>query len=478
MSVVLPDGDGPPPDVIVGGAQGGRLVAAGDRIRAWRDRRGRGHRGLTLVVLGLVLLLAGGVFGWVRTHPPTLTVPGMTVSVDPATVAAAGGVRPLAVTADGSQVLAPLVLDVHAEPPSTVRLLFEQISARGLVTQDPTPQPVGGSARLTVYTVVSCATWRGGAGLVANFQLSDGTRTRSLPVPLDTASRTLVDTAAQRVCAPWSRAHPLWVTQVVATLDPTQPVIHTTWTLRNTTDQTWQIGPDGTAWSDTSPGAVVLADQLTPVTLVARGTATVQAALRVTSCLDPTQLNPAGQHLALDTTNLDGPPNPDRTPLELPSTDTTTVYALARTACQDAPGLDQPTAALTATGNETASTQTVTVHAHLTGTRSWTASLQPPPSPPTTSVNAPAVTVHAPGLLDVHLTIHVAGCLGPVVTDSVQLLLTGQDRAYPYAVPVPPPPTSPTRPPPDCSERSHRGDSTAAGEGSAADSRAAAGLGA
>ena len=422
----------------MGGAQGGRLVAAGDRMRAWRTRWWRGHRGLTLVVLVLVLVLAGGAFGWVQTHPPVLAMPGMTVSVDPATVAAAGDVQ-LAVTADGSQMLAPLVLDVHAEPPGKVRLGFEQITARGLVTQGPTPQPVRGSARLTVYTVLSCANWRGGAGLVADFQLADDTRTQPLPVPLDTASRNLVDTAAQRICAAWDRAHPLQVTQVEASLDPTQPVVHTRWTLRNTTDHAWQIGPGGSAWSDTTPGALVVADQVTPVTAVARGTATVQAALRVTSCLDPTQLNPAGQHVALDTTHIDGPPNPDSTPLELPTTDVESAYALARTACQHAPTLDQPTAVLTSTGNQTASTQTIEVQAHVTGTRSWTASLQPPPLPPTASVTALAITVHAPGLISVHLTIRTAGCLGPVVTDSVQLLLTGQDRAYPYAVPVSPP---------------------------------------
>ena len=319
MSVVLPEGDGPPPDVIVGGAQGGRLVAAGDRIRAWRARWWREHRGLTLVVLGLVLVLAGGVFGWVRTHPPTLTVPGMTVSVDPATVAAAADVQ-LAVTPDGSQVLAPLVLDVHAEPPGNLRLVFQQVTAAGLVTQDPTPQPVRGSAQLTVYSVVSCADWHGAAGLVADFQLSDGTRTQSLPVPLDAASRTLVDTAAQRVCAPWSRAHPLRVTQVVATLDPVQPVIHTTWTVRNTTDQPWRIGPGAPPGPTPPPVIPVLPDQVTPVTVPAHGTATVQAALRVTSCLDPAQLTPVGQHLGLDQTNLDAPPTPDFTALELPST--------------------------------------------------------------------------------------------------------------------------------------------------------------
>jgi hypothetical protein len=356
--VVLSEGDGPPPDVIVGGAQGGRLVAAGARIRAWRDRWWREHRGMTLVVLGLVLVLAGGAFGWARTHPPTLAVPGMTVSVDPATVAAAADWQ-LAVTPDGSQVLATLVLDVHAEPPDNLRLVFQQVTAAGLVTQDPTPQPVSASAQLTVYTVVSCADWRSAAGLVADFQLSDGTRTQSMPMPLDAASRTLVDTAAQRVCAPWSRAHPLRVTQVAATLDPVQPVIHTTWTLRNTTNQPWRIGPGGTVGSDTTPVIPVLPAHVTPVTVPAHDTATVQATLRVTSCLDPAQLTPAGQHLALDTSSLDAPPTPDFTALELPSRDTATVYALARTACQDAPTLDRPVAVLTATGNETASTLTI-----------------------------------------------------------------------------------------------------------------------
>ncbi len=438
MSVVLPEGDGPPPDLIVGGAQGGRLVAAGDRVRAWRARWWRERRGPTLAVLGVLLVLAGGVFGWVRTHRPALAVPGMTVSVDPATVAAAADVQ-LAVTPDGSQVLAPLVLVVHADPPENLRLVFQQVTAAGLVTQDPTPQPVRGSARLTVYSVVSCADWHGATGLVADFQLSDGTRTQSMPVPLDAASRTLVDTAAQRVCAPWSQAHPLRVTQVAATLDPVQPVIHTTWTVRNTTDQPWRIESGGPAWSDTTTVIPVLPDQVTPVTVPAHRTATVQAALRVTSCLDPAQLTPAGQHLSLAQTNLDAPPTPDFTALELPSTDVETVFTLARAACQDAPTLDRPVAVLTATGNETASTLTINVQAHLPGTGSWTAALQPPPWLLFGPVTAPAAVVKAPGFLDVHLAERATGCPSPVGIDTVPLLLTGQDRAYPYLVPVLPP---------------------------------------
>ena len=443
--MALPGGDGQPPDVIVSGAQGGRLVAAGDRIRAWRARMWRDHRGLTLVALSLtpLLVLVGGAFGWVRAHPSMLAVPGMTVSVDPATVAAAADVQ-LAVTPDGSQVVAPLVLDVHAEPSGNVRLAFQQVTAPGLVTQDPTAQPVRGSARLTVYVVVSCADWRGAAGLVADFQLSDGTRTRSLPVPLGSSSRDLVDTAAQRVCAPWYGAHPLRVTQMAATLDPTQPVVHTRWTVRNTTDQAWRIESGGTASSDTTPVIPVLPDQVTPVTVPAHASATVEASLRVLSCLDPIQLNPAGQHLALATSNLGAAPTPDFTPLELPSRDTATVYALARAACQDAPTLERPTAVVTATGNGTASTLTVDVLARLQGTGSWTASLQPPPWLPVGPVLAPAVAVQAPGPIDVHLSVNTAGCPGPLGIDSVPLLLTGQDRAYPYAVPVALPTSGPS----------------------------------
>ena len=442
MSVALPGGDGQPPDVIVGGAQGGRLVAAGDRTRAWRAGVWRDHRGLTVGALGLALL-GGGAFGWVRAHPPTLAVPGMTVSVDPATVAAAADVR-LAVTPDGSQVLGPLVLDVHAEPAGNVRLVFQQVTAPGLITQDPIPQAVRGSARLTVYTVVSCADWRGAAGLVAEFQLSDGTLTRSLPVPLDSSSRDVVDTAAQQACTAWYGAHPLRVTQVAATLDPTQPVVHTRWTVRNTTDQAWQVESGGTAWSDTTTVIPVLPDQVTPVTVPAHASATVEATLRVLSCLDPTQLNPAGQHLTLATTNLGAPPTPDLTPLELPPRDTTAVYALARTACQDAPTLKRPTAVVTATRNGTASTLTINVQAQLQGTESWTASLQPPPWLPVGPVLAPAVTVHAPGPIDVHLTVRTTGCPGPLGIDSAPLLLTSQHRAYPYAVPVTPPTSSPS----------------------------------
>jgi hypothetical protein len=431
-------GERQPPDVIAGGARDGRLVAAGDRIRAWRDRWWRDHRGLTLVVLGLVLVLAGGVVGWVRTHRPALAVPGMTVAVDPATVAAAADVQ-LAVTPDGSQVLAPLVLDVHADPPGNLRLVLQQVTAAGLITQDPTPQPVRGSAQLTVYTVVSCADWHGADGLVADFQLADGTRTQPLPVPLDAASGTLVDTAAQRLCAAWSRAHPLRVTQVVATLDPVQPVIHTTWTVRNTTDQPWRLESGGTAWSDSTPVIPVLPDQVTPVTVPAHRTATVQATLRVTSCLDPTQLTPAGQHLGLAQTNLAAPPTPDFTALDLPSTDVETVFTLARTACQGAPTLDQPVAVLTAIGNETASTLTLDVQAHLQGTGSWTASLQPPPWLLFGPVTTAPVIVRAPGVLDVQLTEPTTGCPSPVGIDTIPLLLTGRDRAYPYLIRVLPP---------------------------------------
>ena len=83
--------------MIVGGVQGGRLVAAGDGIRAWRAGVWRDHRGLTMGALGLALL-GGGAFGWVRAHPPSSAVPGIAVSVDPATVAAAADVGLIALT--------------------------------------------------------------------------------------------------------------------------------------------------------------------------------------------------------------------------------------------------------------------------------------------------------------------------------------------------------------------------------------------
>jgi hypothetical protein len=50
-----------------------------------------------------------------------------------------------------------------------------------------------------------------------------------------------------------------------------------------------------------------------------------------------------------------------------------------------------------------------------------------------------AAVIKAPGLIDVHLTEQTTGCPSPVGIDTVPLLLTGQDRVYPYAVPVLPP---------------------------------------
>jgi hypothetical protein len=418
-------------DLISDGGREPRSAVWADIAKRWARRHAR-----ALGVVGAVVVVATlAVAGWTLTHPPTFFVPAISVTlVSPTTTD--GQVQ--IVRGDGS-VLPPVVVhltvDVAAETKDGVRLVFEGVSGPGVSMPASAPVPVeGASARVQVSPALDCASWREAASLLASFRVSDGTAARTVTVPVrlgGSGGRSLTD-AVSSSCAPYFASTPLHATSVIAEADPSQPVVHLTWTLRNDAAHAWTL--DGESTGSLTSDLPLTPTSFSPVELAGMTTRTVTSSVAIEDCAPLGSADPSSYSV-----DLNGHNGAETQDVSLPSDDMVAVLAAATAVCQGAPEVSHAEGTVSSHGSGASATVTIAVRAHIAGTASWNAFV-PTPSwwnqEPTAAAFPDArQLVRAPGTLSLSFTARLGTCVDSTQVLPLVVMLRGSGgRAYPFTV--------------------------------------------
>lgn len=339
---------------IVGTGTEQRRVA--ERLSASGQAMWRRHTRPIVAALVTIGLIGGSVYGWAQAHPGPLSVPVLEVQ--------ATGVNPFfnpdvpsgEVILGGSLRLR-LQLKVTASDRADETIEFAGLTGVGLapITTPVTRLGTMESSAVDALARVNCSDWEGFSGIRAHFRLSRDGRTREVDVPVAARPDFDVITSIQRPCADYNASHLVRAVAVVETLDPVQPVIHLTWSIRNPTPDAIVIGGDGGVTFSAGESVSTLATGFEAgfrgaQRLAADSTGALRTTLIVTGCDDPPKLSLANQSYFLygysDTPGGTVDNAAVSFKVDLPFEATDRAQALARQACRGAPHLITDGAAL------------------------------------------------------------------------------------------------------------------------------------
>ena len=184
-----------------------------------------GHR-LVAAVLAVVALAAVGGGLWAR-HSAERVVPAdsLRVQADPSEYFLPGQLDDQGRT----ELLMLLQVDVAADVDRPVRLVGLD---GGGISATETHSVTGSSARFTVRAQLACDLWLGGRGVQVRLRVGPG-HGRPVNVPLDTGKVSPLGAQVTIPCEQFTRTHPLRLTSFGVSLDPTEPVLRSTWTVEN-----------------------------------------------------------------------------------------------------------------------------------------------------------------------------------------------------------------------------------------------------
>ncbi|MFI5100499.1 MAG: hypothetical protein ACHQE5_08295, partial [Actinomycetes bacterium] len=184
-----------------------------------------GHRRLVgVLTVVAVTMLGSGLWAWQRAHPVP-AADSVHVRVDPSEYFLPGEFD----TRGQSDLLMLLRVDVAAGVAGPVRLVA--LTGGGISTDDE-HAVVGTSARVTVQTRLSCDQWAGGKGVRVRFLVGPG-QGQPVEVPLETGPNSPLGAQVTAPCLAFDRTHPLRLTVFSVSLEPSDPVVRTTWTVVN-----------------------------------------------------------------------------------------------------------------------------------------------------------------------------------------------------------------------------------------------------
>ena len=263
----------------------------GQDAAAWARR----HPVVTvaLVLVALVAVLVGRS-AWQRTHVPT-AAQALHVQLDPSEYLIAGRI-------DGKgQADVLLLLHVDVAQGFTDHVELERMEGGGIDVASDHAIDTGGS-QFAVPAQVSCDQWADGKGVRVVFRVGSGTG-REVDVPLDTGRNSPVHAQITAPCRAFAATHPLRLSVFSATFQATAPILETTWTLVNRSDQPFTLDPAGDLTVDSNHAlpldveAGAVADG--PTVVPPHATVSVVRRLDVTSCVNTADLDANGTTLRM-----------------------------------------------------------------------------------------------------------------------------------------------------------------------------------
>ncbi len=392
-----------------------------------------------LVAVGAVVAaaaLGSGLWAWQRAHPPP-AAQALHVRVDPSEYFLPG------VFDDKGQsdLLMLLHVDVTSAVPGPVRLVG--LDGGGL-SADASHDILGDSARFTVGTRLSCDQWAGGKGVRVRFRVGPGAG-QQVDVPLDTGQNSPLGAQVTVPCLEFATSHPLRLTVFSVALEPSDPVVRTTWTVVNRSAVPITLADElGLGLYGVDPPLEPQAPTETTV-LAPHGTATLFRNVAITSCMHPDALDPGRTTIYLTGTSA-RPATADDTlvQLALPDAFLTQLFSTARDVCLGAPDLSAAKVTLTLhRGPPGKGRAVLTVSGQVARPGPWTAQIRDLTSIDS-DLDAPTGQVvqrlqgPASLALSAGWTVHTCNT---VVTTPDQALVTlpvtvSGLRTYPYELPV------------------------------------------
>ncbi len=315
---------------------------SGEDAMAWARR----HPLVTVALVLVAVVAVGGVrWGWQRTHVPSADQ-AISVQLDPSEYLIAGRI-------DGKgQADVLLLLHVDVAPGFREPVELVRMEGGGITVASAHPIDTGGS-QFAVPARVSCDQWADGKGVRAVFQVGPGTG-REVGVPLDTGHNSPVHAQITTPCRAFALTHPLRLSVFSVTFQARLPILETTWTMVNRSDQPLNLDPADDLTVDSNspvplsviPGGV--ADG--PTTIAPHESVSVVRRLEVTSCRNTADLDPNGTSLQLVAA---GQPSADggngKAVVDLPGEFVQQLMNVAIDVCLGAPDLGLVSASVTLT---------------------------------------------------------------------------------------------------------------------------------
>jgi len=270
---------------------GGWRRPSGQSVRAWAGT----HRTVVAAAAVFALLAAaGGRWVWQRTHVPPASQ-ALHVSLDPSEYLLTGRI-------DGkgqADVLLLLRVDVATGFADPVRLLRMDGGGIHVGTGHAI---TGGTTQFAVPAQVSCDQWVDGNGVRAVFQVGTGAG-HEVDVPLDAGHNSPVHAQITAPCRLFAATHPLRLSVFSVSFQPTAPILETTWTLVNRSNEPLSLDPaaDTTIVGSSQLPLVTVPggpDQ-GPTVIAPRQTVSVQRQLEVTSCVNTADLDANGTSIRM-----------------------------------------------------------------------------------------------------------------------------------------------------------------------------------
>ncbi len=395
-----------------------------------------GHRRLVgVVTVVAVTMLGTGLWAWQRAHP-VLVADSVHVRVDPSEYFLPGEFD----TRGQSDLLMLLRVDVAAGVAGPVRLV--SLDGGGISAGDE-HAVVGTSVKVTVQTRLSCDQWAGGKGVRVRFLVGPG-QGQAVEVPLETGPSSALGAQVTAPCLAFDRAHPLRLTVFSVSMEPSDPVVRTTWTVVNRSGVPITLADELAvgAFGQDPPLAAQAPAQTT--VLAAHGTATVFRDVAVTSCAHAQTLDPFGTLVTLTGTSDQSDAGNQIISVTLADQSVAQLYNTAKDVCLGAPDLSAARATVTLRrGPPGQGRADLAVDGRVELAGRWTVQLenpggfdldQPVPVPVTVQhVDGPAPFALAAGWVVRSCSAELASAAGAPRT--VTVTVSGL-RTYPYVLPV------------------------------------------